>query len=264
LLTLVDPEHHQELVPTGSDLIFEPQTLGPGMSLSKDNRKVFHNSWLGQCCATLLICSTKTASSFQRWVVSLSEESDWTIGLCDIKCAKNLKDGAVYGLCWEDKQLSSIITKRNKGSQSSTSQGLNTGTVKTGTQLVTTSASITYQGENGEEPLPRPEKVEVLWNFTSSTLSFFRRTGQHQREEIITMKLKASVSNRDLAPFVQLGKQNIHSTTQQQQWKCSCGKGYYWDGNGYRDNRSSSYYQGCCSCGKVLGPHITEMVCELY
>ncbi|XP_039900993.1 tripartite motif-containing protein 34 isoform X4 [Simochromis diagramma] len=267
LLTLVDPEHHQELVPTGSHLIFEPQSLGPGMSLSKDNRKVFHNSWLGQCCATLLICSTKTASSFQRWVVSLSEESDWTIGLCDKKCAKNLKDGAVYGLCWEDKQLSSLTTKRNEGSQSSTSQGLkvqNTGTAKTGTQLVTTSASITYQGENGEDPVPQPEKVEVLWNFTASTLSFFSRTGQHQREEIITMKLKASVSNRDLAPFVQLGKQNIHSTTQQQQWKCSCGKDYYWDGNRYRDHSSGSYYQGCCSCGKVLGPHITEMVCELY
>ncbi|XP_039455714.1 tripartite motif-containing protein 29-like [Oreochromis aureus] len=71
LLTLVDPEHHQELVPTGSDLIFEPQSLDPGMSLSKDKRKVFHNSWLGQCCATLLICSTKTASSYQRAAVAL-------------------------------------------------------------------------------------------------------------------------------------------------------------------------------------------------
>ncbi|XP_076737845.1 uncharacterized protein LOC106674469 [Maylandia zebra] len=258
LLTLVDPEHHQELVPTGSDLIFEPQSLGPGMSLSKDNRKVFHNSWLGQCCATLLICSTKTASSFQRWVISLSEESDWTIGLCDKKCAKNLKDGAVYGLCWEDKELSSLTTKRNEGSQSSTSQGLkvqNTGTAKTGTQLVTTSASITYQGETGEEPVPRPEKVEVLWNFTASTLSFFSRTGQHQREEIITMKLKVSVSNRDLAPFVQLGKQNIHSRTQQQDWKCSCGKDYYWDGiSGYS-------HQSDCSCGKPLS--VTEVVCKL-
>lgn len=258
LLTLVDPEHHQELVPTGSDLIFEPQFLDPGMSLSKDNRKVFHNSWLGQCCATLLICSTKTASSYQRWVVSLPEESDWTIGLCDKKCAKNLKDGAVYGLCWEDKQLSSLTTKRNEGSQSSTSQGLkvrNTGTAKTGTQLVTTSALITYQ------PATPPKKVEVLWNFAASTLSFFSRTGQHQREEIITMKLKARVTNRDLTAFVQLGKQNIHSTTQQQQWKCSCGKDYYWDGNRYWDNMSGSYYQGCCSCGKALS--VTEMVCKL-
>ncbi|KAL4006961.1 pyruvate kinase [Sarotherodon galilaeus] len=48
LLTLVDPEHHQELVPTGSHLIFEPQSLGPGMSLSTDNRKVAaqqSNTW---------------------------------------------------------------------------------------------------------------------------------------------------------------------------------------------------------------------------
>ncbi|CAI5646925.1 unnamed protein product [Oreochromis niloticus] len=258
LLTLVDPEHHQELIPTDSHWIFEPQSLGPGMSLSKDKRKVFHNSWLGQCCATLLICCTKTASSYQRWVVSLSEESDWMIGLCDKKCAKNLKDGAVYGLCWEDKQLSSLTTKRNEGSQSSTSQGLkvqNTGTVKTGTQLVTTSALITYQ------PATPPEKVEVLWNFAASTLSFFRRTGQHQREEIITMKLKVSINNWNLVPFVQLGKQNIHSTTQQQQWKCSCGKVYYWDGNRYRDHSSGYPHQSVCSCGKALS--VTEVVCKL-
>ncbi|KAL4006969.1 tolkin [Sarotherodon galilaeus] len=263
LLTVVDPEHHQELVPTGSDLIFKPQSLDPGMSLSKDKRKVFHNSWLGQCCATLLICSTKTASSYQRWVVSLSEESDWTIGLCDKKCAKNLKNGAVYGLYYHDKQLRSLTTRREEVSQSSTSKVLQfTDTIKTATQFRMTSTLITYKGENGQKPVPRPEKVEVLWNFAASTLSFIRRTGQHQREEIITMKLKASVNhNRDLVPFVQLGKQNIQNTTQQQQWKCSCGKDYYWDGNGYRDNMSGYSLQGCCSCGKVLS--VTEMVCKL-
>lgn len=55
LLTLVDPENHQDLTPTSADLIFEPQAWGPAMSLSKDKRKVFYNQWLGQCSATLLI-----------------------------------------------------------------------------------------------------------------------------------------------------------------------------------------------------------------
>ncbi|CAI5669187.1 unnamed protein product [Oreochromis niloticus] len=267
LLTLVDPEHHQELVPTDSHLIFEPQSLGPGMSLSKDNRKVFHNSWLGQCCATLLICSTKTASSYQRWVVSLPEESDWMIGLCDKKCAKNLKDGAVYGLCWEDKQLSSLTTKRCKTVSHVSDRSFimdeweETPLIKTGKEYMVSSSLITYQGENGEEPVPRLEKVEVLWNFPASTLSFFSRTGQHQREEIITMKLNESVNIQDMAPFIQLGKQNTDSTTQQQQWKCSCGKVYYWDGNRYRDHSSSYSYQSTCSCGKVIG--VTEMVCKL-
>ncbi|KAI3375736.1 hypothetical protein L3Q82_004035 [Scortum barcoo] len=61
LLTLVDPENHQQLTETTSDLIFEPQIFGPSMSLSKDNRKVFYSSWLGQCSATLLIRSTQSA-----------------------------------------------------------------------------------------------------------------------------------------------------------------------------------------------------------
>ncbi len=45
LLTLVDPENHQELFATRSDLIFDPQMWGPGMSLSTDKRKVFYNYW---------------------------------------------------------------------------------------------------------------------------------------------------------------------------------------------------------------------------
>ncbi|KAK1889892.1 Tripartite motif-containing protein 29 [Dissostichus eleginoides] len=53
LLTLVDPENCQELIVTGSDLIFDPQIFGPGISLSEDKRKVFYSSTPGQCTATL-------------------------------------------------------------------------------------------------------------------------------------------------------------------------------------------------------------------
>uniref|UniRef100_A0A3P8S5V8 Si:dkey-183c6.9 n=1 Tax=Amphiprion percula TaxID=161767 RepID=A0A3P8S5V8_AMPPE len=96
LLTLVDPENHQDIFGTGSDLTFDPQVTGPSMSLSKDKTKVFYNSWLGNCSATLLICGTHAVSNFQRWVVSLSEDSDWMIGLCDKESAKNLKNAPVY------------------------------------------------------------------------------------------------------------------------------------------------------------------------
>ncbi|KAK5858684.1 hypothetical protein PBY51_002805 [Eleginops maclovinus] len=65
LLTLVDPENHQELIATGSDLIFDPQIFGRGMSLSKDKRKVFNSSSQEQCAATLLIGSTLPTPNFQ-------------------------------------------------------------------------------------------------------------------------------------------------------------------------------------------------------
>ncbi|XP_030609143.1 tripartite motif-containing protein 16 [Archocentrus centrarchus] len=260
LLTLVDPENHQELVPTDSDLIFDPQVLGPGMSLSKDNRKVFNNSCLGQCSATLLICSTKKVCKYQRWIISLSKESDWKIGLCDKKSVKNLKDGPVYGLCCEDNQLSILTMQSDDDSDASFKEGETnkSKTAKTGKQHTVCSELITYEEENGDEPVPRPEKVEVLWNFNAATLSFFSRTGPHQREEIITVEM--SLNNRVLTPFVRLGKENVHSNSQQQ-WKCSCGKVYFWDGNGYRDCSSGHSHQAKCSCGKVLG--VTEMVCAL-
>ncbi|KAF3697842.1 Tripartite motif-containing protein 29 [Channa argus] len=68
LLTLVDPENHQKPLTTGSNLIFDPQIFGPGMSLSKDYRKVFYSSWMGECSATLLISSTKPIPNSQRWL----------------------------------------------------------------------------------------------------------------------------------------------------------------------------------------------------
>ncbi|XP_044040980.1 tripartite motif-containing protein 16 [Siniperca chuatsi] len=250
LLTLVDPENHQELIATSSDLIFDPQTLGPGMSLSKDSRKVFYSSQLGQYSATLLIRSILSVTNFQRWMVSLSQEFDWTIGLCDKQSAKNLKDGPVYGLCREGNQLSSLTTEYDNCSDASINQK----------QHRVSSALITYPSTNGDKAVPRPEMVEVFWNFVASSLSFFSRTGQHQREEIITIKM--SLNKWDLAPFVRLGKENGQNIPQQE-WKCSCGKRYHKNGHGGGFG-TFQYSQANCSCGASIGGvSITEVVCEL-
>ncbi|KAM6895147.1 uncharacterized protein PEZ65_022655 [Lycodopsis pacificus] len=216
LLSLVDPENHQELTAARSDLIFHPQTFGPGMSLSKDKRKVFYSSGQGQCSATLLIRSIQTAPNFQRWTVSLSRDSDWTVGLCDKEPTCNLKDGHVFGLCCQGNQLSSLTTENDEGADPSVGSGIFgqqrhlMATPKK--QHRVSSALITHQGKNGDETVPRPEVVEVFWNFGSSSLSFFSRTGQHQREEIITIKM--SLNNWGLAPFVQLGEENTQITPQ--------------------------------------------------
>ncbi|XP_072232415.1 uncharacterized protein [Leuresthes tenuis] len=247
LLTLVDPENHQELGATGSDLIFEPQTAAPSMSLSKDKRKVFYNSWLGQCSATLLIGGDESTPNFQRWTVSLTKESDWMVGLCDKKSATNLQNGPVYGLHCEDNRLSCAMMVDDVSTDaSSSSEGLRV--QKTG-QCRVSSSLLSHQGEDGDEDAPIPETVEVFWNFTASTLSFFSRTGQYQREEMITLEM--SLNNWDLVPFVRLGKENVQNSTQQQ-WLCSCG----------RFNSSSQSF--CKYCKKMFpGPFTTELVCEL-
>lgn len=263
MLTLVDPENHQELSATSSDLIFEPQMWGPAMSLSKDRRKVFYNHWQGECSATLLIRSTKSVPNFQRWIVSFSEDSDWTIGLCDKQSAKNLMNGHVYGLCYKGNQLSSLTTEYDDCSDASSGpQGF--GKQKTDMSITekkrrVSSESIAYQDANGDDIVPQLEMVEVFWNFTASSLSFFGRIGQYQREEITTIKM--SLNNWDLAPFVQLRKKaGQHS--QQQRWRCSCGKDYRREGSRYYDEKHHNCYQTNCPCGAFFSG-ITELVCEL-
>ncbi|XP_068444406.1 tripartite motif-containing protein 16 [Clinocottus analis] len=218
LLSLVDPENQQELNATSSDLIFDPQTFAPGMSLSQDKRKVFYSSYPGQCSATFLIRCMQTPPNFQRWVVSFSQECDWTVGLCDQQPTRNAKDGHVYGLRCEGNQLSSLTTEDNKSCEASANKlaiedffDLHSfGMIPIAKQHGVSSAFITYPSKNGS----RPEVVEVFWNFVSSSLSFFSRTGQHQKEEIVTLQM--SLNNRGLAPFVQLSKGNVLSIPQQQ------------------------------------------------
>ncbi|XP_026208929.1 tripartite motif-containing protein 15-like [Anabas testudineus] len=249
LLTLVDPENHQELVATGSDLMFDQQILGPGMSLSTDKRKVFYSSSMGECSATLLILNTQSAPKSQRWLIGFSKDTDWKVGICDKQSANNLKNEPVYCLCCEENQLSCLTTDYDDGSDQSTNpQAFSMPKKKK--QCIVSSKTITYQSGSGEEA--RPELVEVIWNLVDSSLSFFRRTGQYQREEILTIKV--SLNNLDLTPFVQLGKDNS-SGRPQQQWKCTCGN-YY--------NTYGGYQQTNCSCGRIIGSlYNTEMVCEL-
>lgn len=162
LLAVVDPENHSEIFSFTHDLTFDPKTLGNGMSLSEDHKKVFYNNRLGKCSThTLLIkhpisdeevthdntfdkkmaivpggfhfgAATSLASSGEvstksvkqvtfseedlgnnnlRWVVSLNEDYDWTVGVCDKKAINNVQDGHVFGLCCQNNTLSSISTE---------------------------------------------------------------------------------------------------------------------------------------------------------
>ncbi|XP_069375223.1 tripartite motif-containing protein 16 [Paralichthys olivaceus] len=251
LLTLVDPD--QELLCTRPDLMFKPQIFGNGMSLSNDNRRVFFSSWMGQCNATLLISSTLSVSNFQRWQVCLSKDCDWTIGLCDKKSAEKLQNGPMYGLCCKNNQLSSLWTDECfDASTESSGFGQQTTAER---KLSFSSALITHQeDEENEGPVSRPEMVEVFWNFAASSLSFFRRSGLHQREEIITIKM--SINNWDLAPFVQLEGSDVS----QSQGKCRCGGVFK---KNVRKNSLGIAYCNCCCREMISSRRITEVVCEL-
>ncbi|XP_026018074.1 tripartite motif-containing protein 16-like [Astatotilapia calliptera] len=283
LLTLVDPEHHQELVPTGSDTIFEPQSLGPGMSLSTDNRKVFHSQWMKFCSSCLfLIKSTLPVPDFKRWVISISKDCDWTIGVCDDTYATSMKDGNVYGLRCQGNQLFSLTTE-SSWVMKETQPVMGFGMPKTETRQQHYKVSqqvINTPGGNVEPQMTRPQIVEVVWSFPNS-LSFFSRIGQHQRINLLTVTISSTSS--DLKPFVCLQglekeATNVLLTTatrkmvrrvQQQyqnQWKCSCRKIYGESTDGY--HYGGSFYpmhsKSTCSCGNIIGvARITAVLCEL-
>ncbi|XP_053272007.1 tripartite motif-containing protein 16 [Pleuronectes platessa] len=257
LLTLVDPD--QELLSTGPDLMFEPLVLGSGISLSKDNRRVFYSDWIGECTATLLIGRTQPGTNLKRWQVCLSKDFDWTIGLCDKNSAKDLKKGPHYGLCYKNHQLSSVSSDECFDA-SSNSRDLMQQT-EAGGHI--SSALITHQGDEEEEAVPRPEKVEVVWNSVASSLSFFRRSGLHRREEIVTIAI--NINNQDLVPFVQLEMENAQNSanSSQIQWKCPCGRVYKKEANYYRHENGRVINRKNCPCGEILGGRFTEVVCEL-
>ncbi|XP_058480423.1 tripartite motif-containing protein 16 [Solea solea] len=268
LLKMVDPD--QELFATYSDLIFEPQNLGEAMSMSEDGRKVFYNSWLGECFATLLIRSTQDIPNFRSWLVCLDTESDWTIGLCDKKSSKNLKDGPVFGLCCKNNQLCSLKTEYVHCKGSTTKliglehQEGDVNTTNMEKQKRVSAPLLKQRAEGEDENVEPPETVEVIWNFVASSLSFFRRTGQYKREEILTIQVSL---DWDLVPFFQLGnwensQNSAHSL--QNQWKCSCGKIYSKDSHRYNQGMCQFSHQTQCPCGQIIGARrITEVVCEL-
>ncbi|XP_065806464.1 tripartite motif-containing protein 16-like [Labrus bergylta] len=266
LLTLVDPETQQEISAVRSNLYFDSKTLGPGMMLSKDRRKVFNS---GQLEKKILLIQgmSSTVNNSYRWRISLSKDCEWTIGLCDKKCAIYLQRGDIFGLCWKGKKLSSLTTKDLKVENTVPMQS-NQGA--TGRRVSTQVNS--HCGEDVGEQIVRPEKVEVIWSCPNS-LSFYNLIGQYQRRKIVTLTIGST--NQDLTPFVCLEMESQYSTVdffedgyalgshaqqQQQQWKCSCGRvnvrnqNPYFYGGGYGQMSSPN----TCACGKA------EVLCELF
>ncbi|XP_073331411.1 uncharacterized protein [Pagrus major] len=280
LLTLVDPENHQELFATNPNLIFDSQALDPKMSLSDDKRKVFYHSWLGHSFAhTFYIKSSGLSQSvpnFRKWMISLSSDCDWTIGLCDKNYVKGLKEGDVYGLCCKGNQLSTLTTEYHDIFVGQPVVGMVQMADQPGLEKKRSVKSqvINHPGEN----VAQPQKVEVVWSFPDS-LSFFSVTGQHQRRKIVTVTI--SSNNWKPTPFVCLEEEGTEKSScnsggslfgssvhqqSQDKWKCSCGKVYYETSNAYSHGGCSypKSSRATCSCGKVIGAlRITKVLCEL-
>lgn len=239
LVVLVDPESKAEISSKGPNLTFERRMLEPCKTLSRDYRKIFYSKFQPPKTPTSLFHIQNSdpeapRSQLKRWVLRLSSDYGWTIGLCQENCSDSNNDG-VFGLCYEGKQLCSL-----PGGESH---------------------------ELGSPDHVTEEQIyEVIWNHLDS-LSFFSLAERHQRRKITTIKLDPSLNN--LTPFVRL-QVEIRQARQgnpcfsnrqssQTQWQCLCGQVHYLHENYWQRN-----HQNTCSCGKLTGDLCTtDLVCEL-
>lgn len=244
LLMMVDPENHQEIIPTNEDLHFEPEIFSSGMSLSTDKREVFYCSRMGECSATLFIQST-TSAVIQRWIISLPDDYDWVIGLCDKLCVNNLKNGPVYGLSREGSELSVLSTEYDEDTSFTSTRGQHKKqkTFKTSSQFLL--------GLNKDTAI---ETVEVAW--ASSVLCFYSRSGLSHKQLIYSLNINPNTC--DFKPFVKLGNDNVQFTPQYQ-WRCSCGLNHHAMMNTFFSDQSK-----CSQCKEMIGGICTtKLICRL-
>lgn len=233
LVDLVDPEGEAQLSSKGPDLTFEPKISEPCMTLSRDDRKIFYSNFQPPNTQTSLFYIQNSdpkapRSQLKKWVLGLSSDYDWTIGLLQENHLSGNNRG-IFGLCYKDKQLSSLPGGEN-------------------------------HDLSDPDHVSKVQTYEVIWNHSDS-LSFFRLTKQHQRREITTIKLNPSLNN--LTPFVRLQVEKLQSSNallrnsrSHTQWKCSCGQLHYLPDYWQRN-------QNTCYCGKVISGVCTDLLCEL-
>lgn len=249
LLMMADPENHQEIISTSEDLVFKPEVFSSGMLLSTDKREIFYSSKKDKCSATFLIQST-TSADINRWVISLPEDYDWFIGLCDTQCINDLKNGPVYGLSRKGNQLSMLSTEYEDTASNSVDEFSNEPQHKKQKRLKTSSKFLSTSEKDTDT-----ETIEVVC--ASSVLSFYSRSGHYRKQLICSLNI--SQNNQVLKHFVQLGN-NEGQFTPQYEWKCSCGAHHHLQHTQYHYHSA----QPKCQCGKVIGGICTtELICKL-
>ncbi|CAL8240368.1 unnamed protein product [Merluccius merluccius] len=281
VLMFVDPENHQVLS-GNAKVTFDPSTLGTGMSLSEDHRKVFYSNWSGTFASHRLMIKNSQSKITHKWVIAVSEDCDWTIGLTS-ENQQSSNESALYALCIQDGQLSYQTTEEDKtvsshvipGARNCAERMARPKTVETTEEDKTVSSHVIPGAGDGAERMARPKTVEVHLDIMNSSVSFYTRSSlPFQRRLIVSIGVSRS-SGSPLNPFVKLSYakpipkpipkdkpkdkpkvafgSSLPTPVFERSNCCSCGKDYSQQSHGYR-----------CDCGRVAGSTpITDLLCEL-
>lgn len=199
-LSFADPEHYpfaQNEANVVSELTFDPQTLGPGMTLSKDLKTLcFNSSAMRLADHHFVRCLQHLQTNSLRWFFQLSEHFDWTIGLCDTSTTNSYTEKEVYGLRKNNNNLSYFKNTYEENSSiskmSMTSHRVHTlqrhNRVRVGPEI-----QVPH-----EFPANSPWKIEATWDYTSQLLTFYSRN--KPTKGFLLCQLKTNRNYR-LCPF---------------------------------------------------------------
>ncbi|KAJ3584091.1 hypothetical protein NHX12_014587 [Muraenolepis orangiensis] len=159
------------------------------MSLSEDYRRVYSSNEPTTIPQTTLMIESANGP-VHSWTIAVSENCDWTVGLCDNRSDRGYSMGPVrrrYALCLKGDQLSYL----------------------TGADNTVIEQSVT------PERMSRPESVEVSWSPASFTVSFFSRSSARYGRRLI-VSLDVSRDSPPLIPFVTLWSTAAHEQKAQE------------------------------------------------
>ncbi|KAJ3584626.1 hypothetical protein NHX12_015121 [Muraenolepis orangiensis] len=160
------------------------------MSLSEDYRRVYSSNEPTTIPQTTLMIESANDEPVHSWTIAVSENCDWTVGLCDNRFDMGYSMGTVrgrYALCLKGDQLSYL----------------------TGADNTVIEQSVT------PERMSRPESVEVSWSPASFTVSFFSRSSARYGRRLI-VSLDVSRDSPPLIPFVELQSTAAHEQKAQE------------------------------------------------
>ncbi|KAJ3584020.1 hypothetical protein NHX12_014517 [Muraenolepis orangiensis] len=163
------------------------------MSLSEDYRRVYSSNEPTTIPQTTLMIESANEEPVHSWTIAVSENCDWTVGLCDNRSDRGYSMGPVrgrYALCLKGDQLSYL----------------------TGADNTVIEQSVT------PERMSRPESVEVSWSPASFTVSFFSRSSARYGRRLI-VSLDVSRDSPPLIPFVELQSTAAHEQKAQEAYQ---------------------------------------------
>ncbi|XP_076145360.1 E3 ubiquitin-protein ligase Midline-1-like [Alosa pseudoharengus] len=188
LLVLVNPDNHTWVRNKSTDVSFDPQTIGQHFFLSSDFKMLSCRSPIGYFSQRVYLQNGTNGDLY--WTIQFSDKYDWSVGIGDKNFPSEVwLNGPLYGLEWKNNQYSELTSQLDKQGQFNLVCKVLTHSPKFNSPQVKD-----FQG-----------KLEVLWDSSTRSLSFFTRDEYDEMICLHSVDIDSSLS-QELFPFVTLEK----------------------------------------------------------